>query len=132
MKAITPYVEFDGTARDAMTFYAKQLGADLDIPSFANANTPVPQAAPGRILHARLSKDGASLIAGDSMSNAPHQPGRFLVCVECDDVPEIERLFAAFSDGGSVIMPLENTFWGARFGMLTDRYGVSWMFNCTF
>lgn len=50
--------------------------------------------------------------------------------VDCEDVPQIERLFAAFSDGASVTMPLQNQFWGARFGMLVDKFGVHWMFNC--
>jgi PhnB protein len=53
----------------------------------------------------------------------------FLINLDCESVQEIDRLFAAFSDQDKVTMPLQETFWAARFGMLTDRFGVNWMFN---
>ena len=53
----------------------------------------------------------------------------FLINLDCESVQEIDRLFAAFSDQAKVTMPLQETFWAARFGMLTDRFGVKWMFN---
>ena len=52
-----------------------------------------------------------------------------LINLDCESVQEIDRLFAAFSDQGKITMPLQETFWAARFGMLTDRFGVNWMFN---
>ena len=50
--------------------------------------------------------------------------------MQCDTIEELERLFTALGDGGTVKMPVHDAFWGSRFGMLTDRYGVNWMFNC--
>jgi len=52
------------------------------------------------------------------------------VNVDCDNVEEIERIFKAMSEGGNVVMPLADQFWGARFGMLVDKFGLNWMFNC--
>ena len=52
------------------------------------------------------------------------------LCIDCENVAEVERLFTALSAGGQVMQPLQDTFWGARFGMLTDKFGMHWMFNC--
>lgn len=127
MKAINAYISFDGTARKAMTFYAKTLGAEYKEPTFPNA----PDFG-DRVIHATVSKGDMLILASDSAPGM-HPPARGTnvgVCVQCDDVPEIERVFKSFSDGGTVTMPLANTFWGARFGMLTDKFGICWMFNC--
>jgi len=63
-------------------------------------------------------------------STVPFKQGNnFLINLDCETVQEIDRLFAAFGDQGKVTMPLQETFWAARFGMLTDRFGVNWMFN---
>ena len=52
------------------------------------------------------------------------------IYIDCDNIAEIERLFGGFSEDGKVTMPLQDQFWGARFGMLVDKFGVHWMFNC--
>ena len=57
------------------------------------------------------------------------QGNNFSIALMCENLQEIEKLFAAVGEGGKVGMPLQETFWGARFGMLTDRFGVGWMFN---
>jgi PhnB protein len=69
-------------------------------------------------------------MASDTMPGMPLQVGTNVsVSVHCDSVAEIERLFAAMSEGGNAPMPLQDTNWGARFGMFTDRFGIQWMFN---
>jgi PhnB protein len=131
MKAITTYLNFDGTTRDAMTFYAKALGATLHLQSFKDAKLEAPEGAENRIIHARLEKGSAALMASDTMPGTPFRQGNnVFVCVDCETIPETERLFTALGEGGTVMMPLQDTFWGARFGMLTDKFGVQWMFNC--
>jgi PhnB protein len=131
MKAITAYLNFDGTTRDAMTFYAKALGATLHLQSFKDAKLEAPEGAENRIIHARLEKGSAALMASDTMPGTPFRQGNnVFVCVDCETIPETERLFTALGEGGTVMMPLQDTFWGARFGMLTDKFGVQWMFNC--
>jgi len=130
MKAFIPYLNFDGNAREAMTFYQQCLGADLTLQAFGEAGAPFP-GSEKLIMHARLSTQaGAVIMASDSMPHVPLVLGNNVwVTQDCDSIEEIERLFAAFGEGGSVMMPLADQFWGARFGMLTDKYGINWMFN---
>ncbi|MFL5574654.1 MAG: VOC family protein [Gemmatimonadaceae bacterium] len=131
MNALITYLNFDGNARDAMTFYQKCLGAELHIQTSGDVKAPGPPGSENRVIHARLTKGGkAVLMASDTMPGSTLVQGNnFLVNIDCESIPEIERLFAAFSAGGKVMMPLQDTFWGARFGMLTDKFGVQWMFN---
>jgi PhnB protein len=82
-------------------------------------------------MHAALKKGPVMLMASDTMPGQPFKMGDNVhVNIDCDSVEEIERLFKAFSEGGKVTMPLADQFWGARFGMLDDKFGVHWMFNC--
>jgi PhnB protein len=83
------------------------------------------------VLHARLEAGAATIMASDTMPGAPYLIGNNVhLNIDCENVEELERLFAALGRGGTVTMPLANQFWGARFGMLTDKFGMSWMFNC--
>jgi PhnB protein len=131
MKAFQPYLNFDGNTREAMTFYKACLGADLEMQTFADAKVEGPPGASDRVMHARLSKGNAILMASDTMPGMPFTPGNNVhINVDCESVEEIERAWKAFGDGANVTMPLQDTFWGARFGMLVDKFGVHWMFNC--
>jgi PhnB protein len=131
MKEVVTYLNFDGNCREAMQFYAKCLGAELQMTPFSDVpGNPAP-AAKDRIVHARLTKGtSALLLASDTQPGMPLQQGNnFSVSVQCESVQEIDKLFAALGENGKVSMPLQDTFWGARFGMLTDRFGIQWMFN---
>ena len=131
MKQVVTYLNFDGNCRQAMEFYAKCLGAELEMMPFSVApGDPSPETK-DRIMHARLSKGSLNLLmASDLQPGMPFQQGNNIsVSVDCESVPEIEKLFAALSEKGKVGMPLQDTFWGARFGMLTDQFGIHWMFN---
>lgn len=130
MKSIDPYLNFDGRTREAMTFYHGVLGGTLNIQSFADAGMAQDPAMASRTIHASLTHGTATLMASDTMPGMPFVPGNNIhVSVQCESAEEIERHFAGMSVGGIVRMELQDTFWGARFGMLTDRYGVHWMFN---
>jgi len=130
LKDFTTYLTFDGNCREAMTFYKNCLDANLDIFSFGDAPTPSPEGAKDRTMHARLSKGGANLMASDNMPGMPFTQGNnFSISIDCDSAEEIERFFNAIGENGKVTMPLQKTFWAARFGMLTDQFGISWMFN---
>ncbi|HEX9485217.1 MAG TPA: VOC family protein [Gemmatimonadaceae bacterium] len=131
MKAFQPYLNFDGSTRDAMTFYTECFGGDLYVMTFAEANTPMPSGNENRVMHARLASGNGILMASDSMpGKAITQGNNVWVNVDCESVEEIDRLFAAMARGGTVVMPLADQFWDARFGMLTDKFGINWMFNC--
>jgi PhnB protein len=131
MKQITPYLIFDGNCRQAVTFYEKCLGAELHLMPFSAHPGDYPKEAKDRIMHARLAKGQAAiLMASDTMPGMPFQQGNnFSISIDCESPEEIERLFTAFGQNGKVTMPLHDAFWGARFGMLTDQFGINWMFN---
>jgi PhnB protein len=131
MRDFQPYLNFDGNAREAMTFYRDALDAELTLQTFRDAQVPAPPGAEDRVMHARLEKGPAVLMASDTMPGTEFKPGNNLhVTLNCDTLPEIESAFNALSEGGKVTMPLADQFWGARFGMLTDKFNVSWMLNC--
>jgi PhnB protein len=131
MKEVILYLNFDGNCREAVTFYAKCLGADLQLMPFSEAPFDSPPGSKDRIMHARLTKGTAVLLmASDTMPGMPFQQGNnFSVSIACESVEEVQKFFAALGQGGKVTMPLQDTFWNAYFGMLTDQFGVNWMFN---
>ena len=134
MKEVITYLNFDGNCRQAMEFYKKCLGAELEIMQFSDipggGPTGAVKDAGDRIMHARLSKGFTFLMASDTMPGMPHQKGtNFSVSIGCESLEEIKAFFAALSENGSVTMPLQDQFWGAHFGMLKDQFGVHWMLN---
>ena len=130
MKGMVTYLNFDGNARDAMQFYARCLEAELLLMPFSDANVDAPQEARDRTMHAKLTKGSCVLMASDIMPGMPFQRGNnFYICHNCESLEETERVFAALGEKGKVTMPLQDTFWGARFGLITDQFDVNWMFN---
>ena len=135
MKTFNAYLIFNGNCRQAMEFYAKSLGADLQMMTYSQTpgqgpGCEIPEQAKDKIMHAHLQKGSAVLMASDGRPGQPATIGNNLwVSMDCDSAQEIEKVFSAFSDGASITMPLQGTFWAARFGMLTDQFGINWMFN---
>ena len=130
MNAITPYLNFDGRTREAMTFYAEILGGDLRLQTFKEVGMGDDPIVADRIVHAALHSGKATLMASDTQPGQPFTQGNSIwVCVDCSSPGELDQFFAKLSAGGHTQMEPQDTFWGARFAMLTDRYGVGWMFN---
>lgn len=134
MKEVNAYLNFDGNCREAMRFYASCFGADLQLLPFSQApaagGQPAPKEAQDRIMHARLVKGPVTLMASDTMPGMPFQQGNnFWIALNCESVPEVDTLFAKLGEKGKVVMPLQETFWAGRFGMLTDQFGIGWMLN---
>ncbi|MBN8730547.1 MAG: VOC family protein [Acidobacteria bacterium] len=131
MKAINVYLNFDGNCLEAMTFYAKCLGAELTSHSFADIPGGAPPGSEGRTMHACVSKGPLAIMASDTMPGMPFMPGNnFSISIAPDSKEETDQLFAALIAGGQIVMPLGDQFWGAYFGMLKDRFGIHWMLNC--
>lgn len=130
MLSINPYLNFDGTTREAMTFYHQVLGGAIRIQTFAEVGQG--HGAGGeRIMHAHLESGPVIIMASDTMPGMTLVAGNnFYININCETVEEIDRLFGALGAGGKVQMELQDTFWGARFGMLSDKFGINWMFNC--
>jgi len=133
MKHVTTYLNFNGNCRPAMEFYKKCLGGQLEMMPFSQMpdHGDLPKEAQNLVMHARLSHNGAPLLmASDTMPGMPfHLGNNFYVSVHCESQEEVERHFAALGENGKVQMPLQDTFWGSHFGMLTDQFGIQWMFN---
>ena len=133
MRGIVTYLNFDGECKAAMEFYAKCLSADLMSMPFSEGPGDPAKIAPvkDRVMHARLTQNGRPLLmASDIMPGMPYQPGNnFSVSIGCESKEEIQALFAALSQGGTVTMPLADQFWGAHFGMLRDKFGINWMLD---
>ena len=130
MKEFNTYLNFDGNCKEAMTFYEKCLGAELQLMPFSKAPCDFPGEVKDRIMHARLTKGSAVLMASDTMPGMHFQQGNdFMINIACESVEETDRLFNALGEKGKVIMALQETFWAARFGMVTDQFGIQWMFN---
>jgi PhnB protein len=130
---IVTYLNFDGNCRQAMEFYRTCLGGELYLMPFSEPTADCPaegRQASDRTMHASLTKGARLLMASDTMPGWTLQQGNnFSVCLQCESLQEIEGLFTALGENGKVTMPLQDTFWGARFGTLTDQFGIHWMFN---
>jgi PhnB protein len=133
MKGTITYLNFDGNCREAMTFYSRCLEADPNFTPFAAGPPEISAMAKGaqdRILHAELSVGPVTLMASDTLPGLPFQQGNnFSICLDCESQIEMESLFKALSENGEITMPMHDAFWGGRFGMLTDQFGISWMFS---
>ena len=133
IKQLNPYLYFDGTAAKAIALYERALGAKTESRMRLGdaPGGPTSGEAAERVMHAVLRLGGGTIMLSDSMPRTPLVVGgNSQVCLDFDDAAEMQRAFDALSEGGSVTMPLQDTFWGARFGTLTDAFGIRWMFNC--
>ena len=130
---INPYLNFDGNCAEAMRFYQKALGGELQMMAFAGSpmEKDIPAGYRDRIMHACLTMaDGQSVMASDTGPWAPYEaPKGIQVTLNYDTASEGKKVFDALSQGGHVQMPLNKTFWAEAFGMLTDRFGTPWMVN---
>jgi PhnB protein len=126
------YLLFNGNCEEALKTYEKILGGKIDC-MLTHEGTPascqVPPEWQKKILHARITIGDAILMASDAPPGRFSKPQGFSVNIGLTDVKEAERIFTALSEGAAVTMPLGETFWAHRFGMLTDRFGIPWMVN---
>ena len=130
MKSIVPYLLFNGNCREAITFYHAAIGGDLHIMPFGDAPGCTPDQK-DLVMHTKLSNGNCIIMASDGRPGTPVTAGdNFSVSIDHDSREEQTRIFNALATGGNVTMPLQDMFWGAHFGMLTDKFGIMWMFNC--
>lgn len=144
MKAFQPYLFFNGNCNEAFTFYGKAFGVQPNIMKYSDAPPPPAgadqqgcgegadmAASKDLVMHAAIMAGSALLMASDAPVGKPMTPGKgdFSVNIDCDSAEEQDKFFAALSEGGTVLQPLTQMFWGARFGMVMDKFGIHWMFN---
>ena len=130
---VNPYLFFNGQCEAAFKFYERCLGAKIDS-MMPHAGSPAEAHVPAewrdKILHARMTVNGQALLGSDAPPGHFDQPKGFSVALQIKDPEEAERVFHALAENGQVNMPIQETFWAARFGMLVDQFGIPWMVNC--
>jgi PhnB protein len=129
---IEPYLFFGGRCEEAIEFYKKVLGAEVEmLMLFSDSPEPLPEGVlqPGfekKVMHASIRVAGNRIMLSDGMNDDSGFKG-FSLSLAFPATNDVESAFNALANGGSVQMPLAKTFWSPLYGMLTDRFGVSWM-----
>jgi PhnB protein len=130
---LNPYLNFNGNCAAALKFYEKALGAKVAF-KLTYGQSPMAKQTPKemrkQIMHARLTIGKNVLMASDCPPDRYDEPKGLTISINVAKPADAERLFAALSKNGKVSMPLQETFWAKRFGMLTDPFGIPWMINC--
>ena len=131
---LNPYLFFDGKCEAAFRFYEKALGGKI-VAMMTYADGPDPSQSPSEhrnlIMHARMTVGDKVLMGSDAPEDRFNKPQGFSVSLGIDDPKEADRVFAELAKGDArVMMPIAETFWAQRFGMLVDQYGTPWMINC--
>ena len=143
MEGIKPYISFKGNCEEAMNHYKEKLGGEILFMG-RYGDSPMADKAPGKgdkIMHTSIKIGDSVIMACDNVFDAGDNPfdpnehptiigNNISLAYGTSDVAQAERAFEAMSDGATIVMPIQETFWAERFGMLTDKFGINWMFNC--
>lgn len=132
MKQINTYFTFSGNCREAMSFYKQCLGGELMLQTIGDS--PMAERMPPRmkecILHSSLKTDAFVLMGTDMVPETGRIKGNTVSqIIECSSEKELRTVYKKLVDGGKPEHPLEDTFWGALFGCLTDKFGNHWLLN---
>jgi len=131
MARLNPYLNFNGKCREAMTFYQSCLGGELFMQKVAESpiSAQMTSEMGANILHSTLTNNGLVMMGSDMMGNQLKSGSSITLFLNCESKEEIDDVFGKLSEDGQVITPLHQSFWGATFGELTDKYGILWSFN---
>jgi PhnB protein len=130
---VSPYLSFDGQCEAAFKFYERCLGAKIG-EMFRYAGSPMGDQVPAdwqdKVMHGSVTVGDLVLMGGDVAPGGYEPPRGFSLSIQIQDPAEAGRIFGEMSNGGTVTMPLEKTFWAERFGMVIDPFGIPWLINC--
>jgi PhnB protein len=132
MTQINAYINFDGNCREVMTFYKECLGGELNMQTVEGSpiEAQCPPSMKQQILHASLIKDDLVIMGSDMQEPGGFTKGNNIaLSLSCSSDEEIKTFFSKLSEGGKISHNLMQSFWGATFGVLTDKYGIRWMLN---
>lgn len=129
----TPYLIFDGNAREALEFYRNVFNGEVSgVQTFEEADYPTPPEADDRIIHARFTKGELFLMVSDTFPGNSVQTGNHISLVlELESEAKIQEIYESLGQEGSVLMELQNTFWGAQYAKVKDQFGIIWDLNYT-
>jgi PhnB protein len=127
---LNPYIQFDGSAREALEFYQSVFGGELTTSTFGEFGAGHGGDDDNKLMHGQLeTPSGYTLMASDTPQGMPYNPGENVMVSLSGDDDDLREHFAKLSEGGKVTVPLEKQMWGDEFGQLIDRFGVSWLVN---
>ena len=131
MLGVSPYISFKGNCREAIEFYKSALDAEVLFVQTVG-ESPMKEMGPAEnIMHCTINAGGSTIMmCDDPMPGGATGGGNISLAIGLNDPREAKRLFDNLANGGSVVMPLEKTFWAEAFGMVNDKFGVKWMINC--
>ncbi|MEQ9265026.1 MAG: VOC family protein [Balneolaceae bacterium] len=131
MNSLTPYIFFPGNCEEAMNFYKGIFNGKMtSFQRFGDANMPVEDDYKDKIMHAEMAFNGTSIMFSDGAPHKGVNPGDTIhLNLSFDNEASMRSIFNQLAEGGSVHMDLQDTFWGAIFGQLEDKFGIRWMFN---
>lgn len=129
---LAPYLYFDGNCEEAFEFYKNCFdGEIIKLTRYDGSPEQVPEAYKEKVLFAELVFENNSIQGCDIKPGKPFVKGSdFALSINVMEVFVLDRIFSRLAEGGTVTLPLQDTFWGARFGKITDRFGIRWMFSC--
>ncbi len=131
---LNPHLSFNGQCQSAFEYYEKSLGGKITLMMTYGDSPMAAESAPdwrAKIIHASLTFGDQLLTGSDATPDLYQKPQGFSVLLSVDAAAEADRIFKALADQGTVQMPVQETFWALRFGMLIDRFGTPWMINCS-
>jgi PhnB protein len=130
---INPYLSFKGECEAAFKFYEQCLGGQLGA-IFRYGGTPLAGQVSAdwsdKVMHGNLTLGDQVLMGGDVAPDRYEEPKGFSLSIQIKSTADAERIFRELGKDGRIVVPLEKTFWAARFGMLVDRFGIPWLINC--
>ena len=131
MEQIVPYLNFGGNCEEALNFYKEAFGGEIEsIMRYDGAPMDVPEDHKNKIMHSHFKAGDLTFMASDAMHGKPPVVGTNVsLSLNFTSPDEQKEIYDKLSDGGTATMPLQDTFWGATFGMCIDKFGINWMFN---
>ncbi|ESA32060.1 glyoxalase bleomycin resistance protein dioxygenase [Leptolyngbya sp. Heron Island J] len=130
---LSPYLSFDGCCEAAFKFYEQCLGGKIEaIMPYQGSpmEAEVPAAWASKVMHGEFRLGEFVVMGSDCMPDKYEAAKGTSLMVGIKDPVEAERAFKALAENGTVTMPIQETFWAAKFGMLVDQFGIPWMINC--
>lgn len=130
---LNAHLNFNGQCEEAFRFYQQCFGGEIKT-MVPHEGTPAAEHVPPewrkKIMHAEIKVGDQLLMGADAPPGRYQPPAGFAIALQVKEPAEADRIFHSLAQGGNVGMPIQETFWAARFGMLSDRFGIPWMVNC--
>ncbi|MDP5276715.1 VOC family protein [Chengkuizengella axinellae] len=129
----TPYLTFNGNAKEALQYYKDIFDGEIsDIQTFGEADFPTPPESDDLVMHGRFKKGNLTLMFSDAFQNQAITAGNNIsLALELSSEEEIQTIYSRLSEKGTILMELQDTFWGAKFAKVKDAFNVIWDLNYT-